>query len=139
MRLLASAILATAGLALTQVALAGPASACSGTLGFRNLHPNKGEFVVYYSSGSGGTNCARMNHLGSCYGATSWTEVWLLKYKETRPSLSCTVAGPAVKDRGNYAYYAGSVYQYNTNGKCVDGWGVHLGLRYDTPSTIMCG
>ncbi|OUZ10249.1 hypothetical protein BHE97_07790 [Aeromicrobium sp. PE09-221] len=138
-RYVLSLLLTVSGLAITTVATATPASAaCPGSLGYRDK-TSVGELVAYYSSGSGGTNCPQMNHLGTTYGVSSWTEVWLSKCTQTSPAYRCLISGVSTSDTGNYAYYAGPVYKYSTNGKCIATTGKHKGVIYGSIAAIMCG
>lgn len=127
-----------AGLAVVQTAAAGMATAaCAGSLGYREAS-STGELVVYYSSASGGTNCAQMNHLGSTYGVSSWTGVSITLCTETSSGSSCTYGGQRDVDDGNFAYYAGPVKVTITNGKCIAAEGIH-GFYYNTYGATMCG
>lgn len=117
--------------------------ACSGSLVYRAAD-SVGEMVLYYSSSSDGTNCARTDHLGSTYGVTKYTTIYLAKCVTDTPGPNCTVLGTADQNDGNFAYYAGPVNQYSTNAHCVFAEGrIYYApdIRYyDTsPAATACG
>lgn len=130
--------------------VAAPATAadCTGSLTVYGKN-STGELPVYYSTASGGTNCAKMTHLGSTYGVSSQTSVGIVKCTQTSMSASCTVSGTWATDSGSYAYYAGPVTRTSTNGKCVAARGKHAGLdwstrvngagSYNSPAAVSCG
>jgi len=66
---------------------------------------------VYYSSGSGGTNCAIVRHAGPLVGVATGTYVSL--------EFSAGTQG-TIYDFGNYEYFAGAIRKYNTNDRCVN-------------------
>lgn len=136
-RLLGVFLLVVSGAIGATIAVAAPASAaCPGGLGFRQA-TSTGELVVYYSTASGGTNCAQTNHLGSAYGVTSLTEVGIVKC--TQSAAPCIYAGAPASDTGYYAYYAGPVSVFSTNGKCIYAYGYNASISYNTITPVLCG
>lgn len=124
-------VVVVAALAATVMAFPGPATAadnmpgsppssCSGSLlsGFpitKTSGSKTLKLYVYYSSASGGTNCAIVRKSGSWYGQSTDLKVYV--WKTTSGKYA---AWPnAAYDRGNYQYYAGAAYITGTNGKCI--------------------
>jgi hypothetical protein len=70
---------------------------------------------LYYSSGSGGTNCVTATKYGPLRGKSSYVAV------SVRKSGSTSNSWPnfAYED-GHFEYYAGAVFITGTNNRCVD-------------------
>lgn len=101
---------------VASAATAEPATAygCAGSkVGTYTLNYNGavwGHAYLYYSSASGGTNCAvyvTAQHVGT----TRPMDVWMRFHNDLHGG---------VKDDGSYASYAGPVRLTNTAGKCLD-------------------
>lgn len=76
------------------------------------------EIVVYYQSGSGGTNTACTYHRGPAYGVATDTMVQLGECYRS----DCTYAfdgGQFMRDSGTYSKFAGSVRRTSTDSNCV--------------------
>lgn len=124
LRSLVVLVLAFGGFVFLGATTAAPASAatnCSGSVVYRT-GDSAAELVVYYATASGGTNCARTNHLGSNYGIVRQTSVTLYRCKQTSPGPTCVVEGMD-SDAGNFAYYAGPAAVISTKGRCVEAVG----------------
>lgn len=76
---------------------------------------------LYYSSGSGGTNCVTATKYGPLRGKSTYVSVFV------RKSDSTSNAWPNyVYEDGFFKEYAGAVFITGTNGRCVD-----IGGRFD--------
>ncbi|MFJ8581815.1 hypothetical protein [Micromonospora sp. NPDC093277] len=141
-KVLASVAALAASFATVQVIAEAPSQAavsCSGSVTYSKAVPASNpvaELIIYYNSTNGGTNSACLYRRGAAYGQPGWTEVQIVRCRETSKGGACTRTAESGVDGNIYSYYAGPRGVTGTVNNCVSAWGEVQwnGTRYPVAS-----